>query len=139
MTGTGPEPGPPALGERRHQADALAAKWIGDAVIRGVAVTDVELLQVAHAGDAEHDVAFHAFVENTGKGVAFLTRLRLVKGKDSTEILPIFWDDNYISLLPGERREVTVRIRKTDLASAQPTLIVDGFNVAPISASESKK
>ena len=88
---------------------------------------------------SEHDAAFRVSVENTGKSVAFLTRLRLVKGKEQTEILPVFWEDNYISLLPGEKREVTVNVRKADLAGAEPTLLVDGFNLAPISAHEKEK
>jgi exo-1,4-beta-D-glucosaminidase len=80
-----------------------------------------------------HDAAFQVAVENTGKAVAFLTRLRLVKGKDQAEILPVYWDDNYISLLPGEKREVLVRVRESDLAGAHPALLVDGFNVASAS------
>jgi exo-1,4-beta-D-glucosaminidase len=85
------------------------------------------------AGSA-HDSAFQVALENTGKGVAFLTRLRLVKGKDQAEILPVFWEDNYISLLPGEKREVSVRVRESDLAGAHPSLLVDGFNVPAASA-----
>jgi len=46
-----------------------------------------------------------------------------VKGKEQTEILPVFWRHNYISLLPGEKREITVNLRKADLAGAQPTLL----------------
>jgi exo-1,4-beta-D-glucosaminidase len=88
---------------------------------------------------SEHDAAFHVLVENTGKGVAFLTRLRLVKGKKQSEILPVFWSDNYISLLPGERREVTVSVRQSDLAGAQPTLLVDGYNSAVATVHESQK
>jgi hypothetical protein len=57
-----------------------------------------------------------------------------VKSKEQSEILPVFWDDNYISLLPGEKREVTVRVRKSDLGGAQSTLLVDGFNVAAATA-----
>ncbi len=71
--------------------------------------------------------------------MAFLTRLRLMKGKDQNEILPVFWDDNYISLLPGEKREVAVHVRKSDIAGAEPTLLVDGFNVAAATAHISEK
>ncbi|MGB8459741.1 MAG: sugar-binding domain-containing protein [Candidatus Acidiferrum sp.] len=74
----------------------------------------------------------HVTVENTGSGLAFLVRLRLLKGKDGAEILPVFWKDNYISLLPGEKREVTVNVRKRDLGVSKPVLAVDGFNVAPV-------
>ena len=59
-------------------------------------------------------------------------RLRLLKGKDGAEVLPVFFDDNYISLLPGEKREINVHVRKRDLGAAKPVLAVDGFNVAPI-------
>src|SRR5579859_3147312 len=79
----------------------------------------------------DHDNEFQVTLHNAGTGLAFLIHLRLVKAADKTEILPAFWDDNYISLLPGERREVRVAVRKSDLGAAHPELIVDGFNVAP--------
>jgi exo-1,4-beta-D-glucosaminidase len=80
-------------------------------------------------GGAEHDAVFQVTLENSGQSVAFLTRLRLAKGKNQSEILPVFWDDNYISLLPGEKRELSVRVRKSDIAGVQPSLLLDGFNV----------
>src|SRR5262249_40121292 len=85
------------------------------------------------AAGTERDATFRVALENTGKGVAFLTRLRLVKGQEHEEILPVFWQDNYISLMPGENREVAVSVRKSDLDSAKPALFVDGFNVAQFS------
>src|SRR6266853_1189670 len=81
------------------------------------------------AAGAEHEAVFQIALENSGKAVAFLTRLRLARGKSQSEILPVFWDDNYISLLPGEKREISVRVRKSDIAGAQPSLLLDGFNV----------
>jgi exo-1,4-beta-D-glucosaminidase len=72
----------------------------------------------------------HVTVENSGTALAFLVRLRLLKGRDGAEVLPIFFDDNYLSLLPGEKREITVHVRKSDLEGAKPVLAVDGFNVA---------
>jgi exo-1,4-beta-D-glucosaminidase len=82
--------------------------------------------------DAGQETAAHITVENTGSGLAFLVRLRLLKGKDGAEVLPVFFDDNYFSLLPGEKREVTVHVRKSDLGGSKPVLAVDGFNVAPV-------
>ncbi len=72
----------------------------------------------------------HVTVRNDGTGVAFLVRLRLVKEKGGEEILPVFWDDNYFSLLPGESREVAVHVRKSDAGGAAIALAVDGMNVA---------
>jgi exo-1,4-beta-D-glucosaminidase len=79
----------------------------------------------------DHDNEFQVTLHNAGTGLAFLVHLRLVKAADQAEILPVFWDDNYISLLPGERREVRVAVRKSDLGAAHPELLVDGFNFAP--------
>jgi exo-1,4-beta-D-glucosaminidase len=55
-----------------------------------------------------------------------------LKAKDGPEILPVFWADNYLSLLPGEKREIGVRVKKSDLGSAKPVLAVDGYNLSPV-------
>jgi Exo-beta-D-glucosaminidase Ig-fold domain len=81
--------------------------------------------------DVAHETAARVTVENTGSGLAFLARLRLLKGKDGAEVVPVFFDDNYVSLLPGEKREITVHVGKSDLSAAKPVLALDGFNVAP--------
>ncbi len=73
----------------------------------------------------------HVTVENTGTGIAFLVRLRLLKQKGETEILPVFWEDNYFSLMPGEKRDVAVKVRKSDAGDAKLQLAVDGYNVSP--------
>ena len=48
----------------------------------------------------------HLVLENRSTSVAFFVRLKVTHGKGGDEVLPVVWDDNYISLLPGERREV---------------------------------
>jgi exo-1,4-beta-D-glucosaminidase len=88
-------------------------------------------MKVHEASDA---ITAQVAVENSGTRLALLVRLRLLKGKDGAEALPVFWDDNYLSLLPGEKREVTVHVRKSDLGGAKPALAVDGFNVARVTA-----
>jgi exo-1,4-beta-D-glucosaminidase len=85
-------------------------------------------MTVSDRGD---QTAARVTVENKGSGLAFLVRLRLLKGQDGAEVLPVFFDDNYISLLPGEKRDITVHVRKHDLGAAKPVLAVDGFNVGP--------
>jgi exo-1,4-beta-D-glucosaminidase len=53
-------------------------------------------------------------------------RLKLNKGTE--EILPVLWQDNYISLLPGEKREITATYRAAELGAAKPTVEVKGWN-----------
>ena len=50
-------------------------------------------------------------LENPSKSLAFFVRLKVNKGKGGDEILPVIWQDNYVSLLPGEKREITATYR----------------------------
>jgi exo-1,4-beta-D-glucosaminidase len=67
-------------------------------------------------------------LENPSKSLAFFVRLKLDKGPKGEEILPIIWGDNYFSLLPGEKREVTATYRSSE-AGTKPVLEVSGWNV----------
>ena len=64
---------------------------------------------------------------NTSKSIAFFLRLEVV-GRDAAEALPVFWDDNYVTLLPGETRVVSATYRARDL-SGEPRVVVSGWNV----------
>jgi exo-1,4-beta-D-glucosaminidase len=39
------------------------------------------------------------------------------------------WQDNYISLLPGEKREITATYSTRGLGAAKPEVEVSGWNV----------
>ncbi len=67
-------------------------------------------------------------VENPGKTIAFFNRLKLTKGLDGEEVLPVIWQDNYISLMPGEKREITATYCARDLGAAKPAVMVEGWN-----------
>ena len=67
-------------------------------------------------------------VTNPGKTIAFAVRLKLQKSSDGEEILPVLWQDNYFSLLPGETRRITATYRAKDLGKAQPILATEAWN-----------
>lgn len=67
-------------------------------------------------------------LENTSKSIAFFLRLQVTRGKDGEEVLPVQWEDNYISLLPGEKRVVSATYRTSDLGKSTPTVKVHGWN-----------
>jgi exo-1,4-beta-D-glucosaminidase len=48
---------------------------------------------------------------------------------EDSEILPVLWQDNYFSLLPGETRQITATFRVTKENSAAPSVEVEGWNV----------
>ncbi len=47
---------------------------------------------------------------------------------------PVLWEDNYVTLLPGERRELTATYAAKDLGKAAPVVTIDGWNVAEATA-----
>ena len=70
-----------------------------------------------------------ALVRNTGATPALNVKLTLL-GADGMRILPAYWSDNYLSLLPGERRTVTVRFDRGTPA----TLTLRGWNAREVRA-----
>jgi exo-1,4-beta-D-glucosaminidase len=75
------------------------------------------------------DSTTHVTIENPGKTVAFFVRLKVNKGKRGEEILPVLWQDNYVSLLPGEKREITATYGTSELGTAKPDVEIRGWNL----------
>jgi len=71
----------------------------------------------------------HVTLENPSKSLAFFIRLQVNKGTHGDEILPVIWEDNYISLLPGEKREVTAAYRTSKLGAADAVVKITGWNI----------
>ena len=67
-------------------------------------------------------------LSNEGQVPALNAKLTLL-GPDGKRILPAFYDDNYVALLPGERRTIAIRYPKA-LTDARPTVTLRGWNVA---------
>jgi exo-1,4-beta-D-glucosaminidase len=87
-------------------------------------------LNVSSRSEAQgEDAVTKVTIENSSKTLAFFVRLKLEKGKGGDEILPVVWQDNYVSLLPGEKREITASYRASALGKAKPDVEVSGWNV----------
>ena len=65
-------------------------------------------------------------IKNPSKNVAFLDRQKANKGGE--EIMPVLWQDNYISLLPGEAREITATHDAADVGTGKITVTAQGWN-----------
>ena len=73
----------------------------------------------------------HVLVKNPSDHLAFQIHLGIHKNGHAEEILPVFWDDNYIELMPGESREVTARYLPSTSVFGGSELTVSGWNIAP--------
>ena len=82
----------------------------------------------ASAGDSGAKVTVQ--LSNSSESLAFFVELRVVDA-DGSSILPVLWDDNYVSILPGESRELTARLPTVgDVNGA--TLVLQGWNVPAV-------
>jgi exo-1,4-beta-D-glucosaminidase len=87
----------------------------------------VELKVTEDTERSGENTIMHVTVENPSKSLAFFVRLKI--NKDSgEEILPVIWQDNYISLLPGEKREVTATYRTSDAGKQKTNVKASGWN-----------
>jgi len=68
-------------------------------------------------------------LENPTAHLAFMVDLRILKDKSGESVLPVFWEDNYFSLLPGEKRAIRGTFSDEALAGEKPILRVAGWNV----------
>ncbi len=72
----------------------------------------------------------HVVVRNTSPHLAFSVHLTVLKGRNGGDIAPVFWQDNYFELMPGERREIAAAFPSKLLGGAKSYVKVDGWNLA---------
>ena len=68
-------------------------------------------------------------INNTGNKIAFFIEAKLVNGKSNEPVLPVFWDDNYFSLMPNESRTIKAWFYMKDLNGAKPEIKIHGVNI----------
>jgi exo-1,4-beta-D-glucosaminidase len=73
-------------------------------------------------------------LKNPSASVAFQVHLRITKGKGGDDVVPIFWGDNYFSLLPGEEKAVSATYNAGDAGGQPPVLELDGYNIVAATA-----
>ena len=69
-------------------------------------------------------------VENPSASLAFSVNPKILKQNSKNMVLPVYWEDNYFSLLPKEKRTVTVEFNPADLNGEMPVLVIDGWNIS---------
>jgi len=75
------------------------------------------------------ETVLSAVLKNPTPTIAFMARICLLRGKSGERVLPAFYSDNYLSLLPGESETLLIRCKTDDLAASDAKLNLDGFNI----------
>ena len=68
-------------------------------------------------------------LENPSSDLALMVEIRVVRDASGEPVLPIYLDDNYVTLLPKESRKISGVFVTDDLAGELPVVKVRGWNV----------
>ncbi|SEF60793.1 Beta-galactosidase/beta-glucuronidase [Bryocella elongata] len=68
-------------------------------------------------------------LSNPGPGIALMVHVQLRRLDDNKRVLPAFAAENYITLLPGETRTISIDADPSLLHGTRPLYMIDGWNV----------
>ena len=116
------------LAKQDDELDYKNSKWFVTPIKRFADFTSLERLPKAKIrinGAKYLQAGKHVLeLKNTSQNIAFFVYLEL-QNEQGEPILPVFWEDNYLSLLPGERRKVKVAF----YSGKKVKLVVNGWNL----------
>ena len=72
---------------------------------------------------------FSVTTRNLSQAVALAIRLKVQRAKSGKRVLPVFYEDNYYSLLPGEDRTVVLEFNEKELDGEAPKILAEGWNI----------
>ena len=78
-------------------------------------------------------------LSNPTKTPALMVRVKAVRSTSGDRILPAIYSDNYVPLMPGEKRTITTELENADTRGEAPRIVVEGLNVeAPVNPAAGK-
>ncbi len=88
------------------------------------------LTATATATHTKDELQLHVHLQNTGTAAALQSKLTLENASDGSRILPAYFSDNYVSLLPGESTDVDITA-PADQVHGAAKVALRGWNVMP--------
>ncbi len=104
-------------------------------------LTDLNTLPMvaldAHAEikDADGERVVTVTLHNPTTNIALLAHLQLRRAHSGDRVLPVFYSDNYVSLVPNETKTITIEAASKDFNGEDALLVFDGWNVTVTPAS----
>jgi Glycosyl hydrolase 2 galactose-binding domain-like/Exo-beta-D-glucosaminidase Ig-fold domain/Glycosyl hydrolases family 2/Concanavalin A-like lectin/glucanases superfamily/Glycosyl hydrolases family 2, TIM barrel domain len=105
--------------------------WLGGESADYRKLNRLPVAQLAVTTTTTHEkelVKVHVRLENIGTTAAIETKLTLLQSDGATRVLPAYYGDNYVSLLPGETREIAIE-SPASAAKGGLRLGIRGWNV----------
>jgi len=68
-------------------------------------------------------------LNNTTMTPVLMIRLKVVGKNSDKRILPVFYSDNYVSLMPGEKKVITMKLKDENTRGEKPWVDISGYNL----------
>jgi len=123
------------LSLKEDTLDEKAATWFYTPIkefadFTGLVDLPKVVLDVRHRFETlDPEQLVHVTIKNPTDKIAFFIELKVVGDRSGRSVLPIFWNDNYFSLLPGETKTVSGRFSRDDTRGEKPVIVFSGWNL----------
>ena len=77
-------------------------------------------------------------LRNPSKNLVLMPHLQLRRSDSGERVLPVYYSDNYVSMVPQESKTLSIEVATADLQGQKPLLVLDGWNVdvTPVSSAD---
>ena len=72
---------------------------------------------------------FDLTLRNPGNQIALMAHVQLRRKDSGQRVLPVYYSDNYVSLVPTESKTITIEAASSELKGKTAVVLVDGWNV----------
>ena len=94
-------------------------------------IENVSLQVKASFKETDGEIHITVHLKNTGNKLSFFNRLAIIR-RNGEEVLPTFWNNNYISLFPGEEKTIKAVLAKDEMHGENPSLTIDNSKMEPL-------
>lgn len=122
------------LSAKKDILNYQATDWYYTPIKQYADFTELNTMKPVHI---EHEIhiedndlyrTFTVTLNNTTNNIAFLINAKLIDKDTGEQILPVLWSDNYISLLPLEKRTLVARIKHEYLKGKDVDFALQAWN-----------
>ncbi|MGD9158693.1 MAG: discoidin domain-containing protein [Desulfobacteraceae bacterium] len=90
--------------------------------------TDISEKSTVHGEIGKGNDLYTITLSNNSPAPAVQTRIRTINSTTKEDILPVFYSDNYFSLMPNESKTVTIEFNPEYLKGGSPIFELSGWN-----------
>ncbi|HKJ33270.1 MAG TPA: glycoside hydrolase family 2 TIM barrel-domain containing protein [Balneolales bacterium] len=123
------------LSTQKDKIDPSKATWYITPQTQFANLKELQSLPMVNLSVQKHfvqrgdDTYANVTIKNPSSHLAFMVHLDFKNSQTGHSVTPIFWNDNYITLLPGEQRTISGYCHTKDLNGTNPQVTISGWNI----------